>query len=221
MGAVILLITAQCLAFASRTNNTVQASGEVVDGFRVLTVKSGDRANRLTVFRGDYIKFRVGAVDEKPVLTIPSLAVEQTLPVAFEGAPYFKMKETGSFLFTLGDAAGLLEVVEYSQPNYRLVSAREAAALIRNVGPLILDVRTPGEYGQGHIEGAVLIPVQELGRRIRELSSHRNDDILIYCATGNRSTVAAKILIDGGFRRVLNMRHGILQWAREKFPIVR
>jgi rhodanese-related sulfurtransferase len=218
---VSLLMTAQCLAFSSRANNSVQASGELVNGYRIVSVDGQSKANRIVVFRGDYIKFRVGAGMVQPVLTVPSLGIEEALTADLETAPYFKMKKTGSFLFTIGEASGLLEVVEYTQANYRVVTAKEAQALIRNVKPVILDVRTPGEYAEGHIEGAILIPVQELSRRIGELSRYKNEDILIYCASGNRSTVAAKMLIDQGFRRVMNMRHGILQWAREKYPVVR
>lgn len=44
--------------------------------------------------------------------------------------------------------------------------------------------------------------------------------ILVYCATGNRSTVAAKILIDNGFKRIFNLRQGISGWERDKHPVV-
>jgi rhodanese-related sulfurtransferase len=44
--------------------------------------------------------------------------------------------------------------------------------------------------------------------------------VLIYCATGNRSTVAAKILIDNGFKRIFNLRRGISGWEQEKLPVV-
>jgi len=82
-----------------------------------------------------------------------------------------------------------------------------------------LDVRTHGEYKAGHIENATLIPVQELQSRIKELAEYKNQDILIYCATGNRSTVASKILIDDGFNRIINMRHGIYGWRMEEYPV--
>jgi rhodanese-related sulfurtransferase len=50
---------------------------------------------------------------------------------------------------------------------------------------------------------------------------YRNQDVLIYCATGNRSTVAAKILIDHGFKRIFNLRQGISGWEREQYPVVK
>jgi len=86
---------------------------------------------------------------------------------------------------------------------------------------LILDVRTPGEYGSGHLQNAVLIPVQELQGRLKELASYKDRQIFIYCATGNRSTVASKILIDHDFKQITNMRHGIYEWKKENYPVVR
>ena len=101
------------------------------------------------------------------------------------------------------------------------MTAAQADAFIEQENPLILDVRTPAEFKAGHLPDAVLIPVQALQRRIAELAPYRNKDILVYCATGNRSTVAAKILIDQGFTRIANMRHGIADWYQRKYPVVR
>ena len=82
-------------------------------------------------------------------------------------------------------------------------------------------MRTGGEFAGGHLEGAVLIPVQELARRGGELAAHKQDPVLIYCATGNRSTVAAKMLVDAGFEQVINVRRGIKEWMREGLPVVK
>jgi rhodanese-related sulfurtransferase len=59
-----------------------------------------------------------------------------------------------------------------------------------------------------------------LTAKTKEIAGHKDKDLLIYCATGNRSTVAAKILIDNGFKRIFNLRQGISGWEREKFPVV-
>ena len=56
-----------------------------------------------------------------------------------------------------------------------------AFELIRNVRPLVLDVRTSREYKSGHLKGATLIPVQELQGRLTELAAYKNENILIYC----------------------------------------
>jgi rhodanese-related sulfurtransferase len=173
------------------------------------------------VYRGDYVKFAFDDSLKDPLLKIPALSIEQILSNDPDKAPYFKMKSTGTYAFSLGPVTGEIAVIAYRQAHYREVSAKEALNMIRDSEPLILDVRTPFEYRQGHIENSVLIPVQELQSRLKDLDVHKRRDILIYCATGNRSTVASKILIDSGFERIVNMRHGIYEWHRKHYPVVR
>ena len=116
---------------------------------------------------------------------------------------------------------GVIRVIDYRRENYREVTAKEALGIIKNRNPIILDVRTEKEYRGGHLAGSVLIPVQELQRRVGELGADRDRPVLIYCATGNRSTVASKLLIDRGFREIYNLRYGIFDWWKRKLPIVR
>jgi rhodanese-related sulfurtransferase len=63
--------------------------------------------------------------------------------------------------------------------------------------------------------------VQALQGRIAELAAHKQEPVLIYCASGNRSTVAAKLLIDAGFEQVINLRRGIAEWNRAGLPVVK
>ena len=195
-------------------------SGDIVGGFRVLNVTEGPRAVNLTVYRGDYIKFKLADPSTETVLSIPDLSIQQRLPGNLDEAPYFKMEKSGVFPFVLGTAKGSITVVDYQQANYQEVTSKEAAELIRNITPLVLDVRTPGEYSRGHLKDSVLIPLQQLQARWQEIAGHKDKDLLIYCATGNRSTVAAKILIDNGFKRIFNLRQGISGWERDKHPVV-
>lgn len=99
------------------------------------------------------------------------------------------------------------------------ISAAEARQLIAADNPFILDVRTPVEFQSGHIPGAVLIPVQQLAKRIGEIAAQRDRKVFVYCRSGNRSTVAAKILKDAGFRAIFNLRHGILEWQAAGYPV--
>jgi rhodanese-related sulfurtransferase len=87
---------------------------------------------------------------------------------------------------------------------------------------VILDVRTPEEYQSptGHLENALLIPVQELKTRVSELKTWRAKTIVAYCRTGHRSSQAADILRAEGFT-VLNMTGGITSWNERMFPISR
>ena len=80
----------------------------------------------------------------------------------------------------------------------------------------LLDVRTRGEFSQGHIDGATLIPINELQSRILELEIHKNKSILVYCLSGARSSSAANYLASLGFSSVLNLRGGITSWRAYK-----
>ncbi|BBG66507.1 rhodanese-related sulfurtransferase [Hydrogenimonas sp.] len=85
----------------------------------------------------------------------------------------------------------------------------------------VLDVRTPQEYrGEGHIEGAVLIPLGELSQRVGELASYRGKKILVYCRSGHRSAKASRMLADRGFKP-LNIEGGIIGWKRAALPTVK
>ena len=99
------------------------------------------------------------------------------------------------------------------------ISAAEARQLIAADNPFILDVRTPMEFQSGHIPDAVLIPVQQLAKRIGEIAAQQDRKVFVYCRSGNRSNVAAKILKDAGFRAIFNLRHGILEWQAAGYPI--
>ena len=76
------------------------------------------------------------------------------------------------------------------------VSGSEARSLVAK-GALLLDVRTPGEFAGGHIEGAVNIPVQELEQRLVELGDKARP-IVVYCRSGVRSSRAASMLKGAG-----------------------
>ncbi len=209
------------LSNASQDHGDV--SGSLVGGYRILSIGQPPEGVplALTVYRGDYIKFDFDDSISEPVLSVPALSIQERLPGTISEAPYFKMKTSGVFPFTLGNLKGTITVVDFRQANYVEVSSREASDLIQNIKPFVLDVRTDAEFKNGHLENAVLLPVQQLQARLKELEAYKDQNILIYCATGNRSTVASKIMIDSGFKRIYNLRYGISQWGRDNFPIVR
>jgi rhodanese-related sulfurtransferase len=61
----------------------------------------------------------------------------------------------------------------------------------------LLDVRTPGEFASGHVDGALNIPVQELAQRMSELP--RDKGVVVYCHSGGRSAAAADMLRQAGY----------------------
>jgi len=82
--------------------------------------------------------------------------------------------------------------------------------------PLLLDVRQPEEFRSGHISGAKLIPLHELRSRQNELPKDRQ--IVCICASGSRSSSAARTLAGAGYN-VLNMSGGMSAWARSGLPV--
>jgi rhodanese-related sulfurtransferase len=209
------------LTAASPAATAAEVSGRLEAGLRILPIDGQASVQNFTVYRGDYIKFDFPVAWPPTLLEIPALDIRQRLSPDLNQAPYFKMKTSGRFAFSLGRLQGEIAVVDFQPAHYQELTAAEAFALITTNDPLRLDVRTPKEYAAGHLEGARLLPVQALQARIAELDGYREREILIYCATGNRSTVAAKILIDSGFTRIYNLRHGIAEWERSGYPVVR
>lgn len=74
----------------------------------------------------------------------------------------------------------------------------------------ILDVRQPGEYEQGHIPGAKLVPLPELTDSLAEIDP--SNPVLVYCAIGGRSRVAAQTLAGKGYEQVINLSGGFKAW---------
>ena len=91
------------------------------------------------------------------------------------------------------------------------ISPDEVRGIIKNKGAheyCLLDVRQPGEYEQGHLPGAKLIPLGELRSRLDEVAGDRMT--IVYCRSGNRSRSAVGILNGEGLEEVFNMERGIL-----------
>ena len=84
-------------------------------------------------------------------------------------------------------------------------------------GTYLLDVRTPEEWNQAHIPGAFLIPLDELQARIKELPI--DQDIVIYCRTGNRSAQALGLLQNADYSTAYSMVGGINDWIKVGYPV--
>ena len=97
------------------------------------------------------------------------------------------------------------------------VAAERMAAGPRDTPPLMLDVRAPGEREQKRISGSVSMPLNHLGERLSELPMDR--PIIVYCAGGYRSAIAASLLERHGFRQVSEIAGGIAAWEAAKLPI--
>ncbi len=82
---------------------------------------------------------------------------------------------------------------------------------------LLVDIRTPAEIAQGAIPDAMQLPMHLIPIRINELPKDR--DLVLYCRSGARSYQACAYMMQQGYDRVLNLRGGIIAWARHGYPI--
>ena len=85
--------------------------------------------------------------------------------------------------------------------------------------PMVLDVREPWEYAQGHVPGAQLISLGELSRRVGELDPAT--PVAVICATGSRSMSAAALLGGKGFETIYNVVGGTMRWMQSGLPLER
>jgi hydroxyacylglutathione hydrolase len=83
----------------------------------------------------------------------------------------------------------------------------------------LLDVRSPHEWDEGHLPGARYLFLGELPERLRDLNL--DEPVVVYCASGYRSSLAASLLQASGFRQVRNVPGGFTAWTAAAFPAVR
>ncbi|WP_117237196.1 rhodanese-like domain-containing protein [Thermus sediminis] len=109
--------------------------------------------------------------------------------------------------------------VGYGATPFQEVGPHEAQTLLGEA--LVVDVREAWEYGEGHLPGAINIPLSSLPQRLSELPKDR--PILLVCNSGNRSGVAADFLVAQGFpgERVYNLEGGTHAWMASGLPIER
>lgn len=122
-----------------------------------------------------------------------------------------------------------IELLAVSGPNYTNINNDELKALLQK-GVTIVDIRTPKEWTEtGVIEGSKLITsFDETGRPVQSFPENfskvagRNDEVILICRTGNRTSIIASYLADrAGYKNVYNVKDGITKWIKEKNPVVK
>jgi phage shock protein E len=83
--------------------------------------------------------------------------------------------------------------------------------------PLLIDVRTPAEWDDGHLDGAILIPYEKIGEEIGTVAVDKQTKINLYCRTGRRSGIALDTLKKLGYEDVTNL--GSVRDAAEKLNV--
>ena len=99
---------------------------------------------------------------------------------------------------------------------------RFLALMAERPGALLLDVRTPEEWSERHLEGASHADYwgDEQAFQAAMDAIPRNRPVLVYCAGGGRSGLTAKELVKAGHREVYNLENGISGWIAEGHPVV-
>jgi adenylyltransferase/sulfurtransferase len=115
------------------------------------------------------------------------------------------------------DAKGLPPNYPYN-PDWE-VTPREVKSLLDEHKPFVfIDCRLPNEYAITKIDGAKLIPLQEIAQRFGELKGHESEKVIVHCKSGGRSMKFAQLLRQNGFKDVKSMAGGILLWNKDVNP---
>lgn len=105
------------------------------------------------------------------------------------------------------------------------ITTKEAYDLMqKNMGNpdfVILDVRTPEEFNDGHIAGAINIDYYSPEFKTKISTLDKDKQYLVYCRTHNRSTATVGLMLDLGFRQVQSFVGGITQWIQDGYPTVK
>lgn len=107
-----------------------------------------------------------------------------------------------------------------ASPEYGLVTAEQAAELAAS-GVTVLDVRTPEEYAEGHIEGARLIDFYSATFADQVAALDPGQEYLVYCRSGNRSGQAVGLMQELGIDRVWDLDGGVIAYSSAGLPLVR
>jgi molybdopterin/thiamine biosynthesis adenylyltransferase/rhodanese-related sulfurtransferase len=112
--------------------------------------------------------------------------------------------------------AGYRDVLRQVRSEIDELSTGEAAALADR--PVFVDVRDREEWDEGHIPGALHVPRSFLESRIESAVPDRDQPIVVYCASGNRSAFATRTLEELGYTEVRNLAGGYVDWKRNGLP---
>ena len=103
-----------------------------------------------------------------------------------------------------------------NQEPFKRISAAEAKQMI-DQGTTVVDVRTPAEWGGGHIPQAQHVPLDSILARPRDVL--KGDNVIFVCQVGQRSALAAEMAAAVGFKTLYNLEGGTDAWIRAGFPV--
>jgi rhodanese-related sulfurtransferase len=103
-----------------------------------------------------------------------------------------------------------------------IITSQELADRIQaGSAPFILDVRTVEEFAEGHVPGAVNIPVSDLANRAGEIMPYQQEEIVVYCAVGPRAYFVGMLMEKNGFTGVLDLKGHMHEWVSRGHPTLK
>jgi len=114
--------------------------------------------------------------------------------------------------------ACLLTAAASASHNEPMSAAKLARQLGSEQAPLVLDVRSTGEYQSGHVPGAVHIPHTRLAGRLSELDAGKQQQVVVYCEQGPRARRAESILEEAGYTEVRTLKGHMSHWRSGGYP---
>ena len=111
------------------------------------------------------------------------------------------------------------DILDTAFRKHKTLSPAEAVVLMNDDNTVVIDVREPNEFSEGHIEGARNIPLAKLTERAGELESHKQTPVIVTCQSGTRSMAAGKTLTQLGFTQIYEMKGGMFAWKDQNLPI--
>jgi len=118
----------------------------------------------------------------------------------------------GTLLWTLWQGLGR---------GLKKLSPMDATQLINREDAVVVDVRTDGEFNQGHIVNAVNIPQKSIEEQLTKLNKYRNKPIIMACRTGQVAPGVGSTLRKNGFEQVYNLAGGLVAWEGANLPLVK
>lgn len=188
---------------------------------------------KLTTFGAMDLEFKTYKIRRDPTCPVCGDSPTITEPIDYEqfcGSPILdpkslaetqeevqKIKEGSAKPDPSLDAQGLPPGYQF-KPDWEVTPRQVKAKLDKHEPFFFIDCRLPNEHQITAIDGAKLIPLQQLAQHIGELKPHKDEEVIVHCRSGARSLQFAQVLRGQGFKNVKSMAGGILLWNKDVNP---
>ena len=126
-----------------------------------------------------------------------------------------------NFLTLLAIGGGWLAMHGSALAGAPFVALEDARAALDKSSMVVVDIREPGEHATGVAKGAVLMPIDQISKRIGELPAPKTQPFLVICNTQNRSSRIVEQLQSMGYTNASYVKGGMSQWAARGWPMVK